>query len=72
MKQLYEITLRGDGKIIKGTVLTTLRNKFEAVIIVLDRNGVHHKDRHKYRIKDIKLLVPNSWLELEDKGIEVN
>ena len=72
MKQLYEITLRGDGKIVKGTVLTTLSNKFEAVMIVLDRNRVHHKDRYKYRIKDIKLLVPNSWLELEDKGIEVN
>ena len=72
MKQLYEITLKGDGKVIKGTVVGDLRNKQEMITKVLQRNNIPNNMLYKYRIHDIILLVPNSWLDMEDRGIEVN
>lgn len=72
MKQLYEITIKGNDKILKGIALTDLKDKNDMCYKILKKHDIPLKEMHKYRIQDIKLMVPDSWIEIEDKGIEVN
>lgn len=69
---MYEMTINGEGRQISGKVFGTWRDREKMSYTIMDRHKVDPRNRYKYRIADMHLVVPDSWIEIEDKGAEVN